>query len=173
MSSLERIEKLEDQTSSPGLTPPDHCVFCYKPNMFWYQLIQLAYQKKVGHKVEHSEPCIHHKDSWLLWTVDAANFIFGSFRDIAKNKKRNFILDTIKDTPKIKKQLEALYAGWQTHSSWIDIWSEEGKRKREGKQQKYKYMEDIDDAASKEDEEIMQQRTIEYEKALECLQYFK
>ena len=141
--------------------------------MFWYQLIQIAYQKKVGHKVEHTTPCIHHKDSWLLWTVDAANFIFGSFRDIAKNKKRNFILDTVQDTPKIKKQLEALYNNWKNHSSWLDIYSDDNERIRDGKLQKYKYIDEIDDAAEVENQKIMEQRTIEYEKALEIIQYFK
>ena len=173
MSSLERVEKLEDQTSSPGLTPPDHCVFCYQPEKFWYQLVQFAYEKKVGHEVKKTNPCIHHKDKWLLWSTDSANFIFGSFRDIAKNKKRHFILDTMQDTPKIKKQLDTLYDKWNTHSSWIDIWSKDCKRIKDGKPQKYKYMEDIDDAAEIENQKIMEQKTIEYEKALEIIQYFK
>ena len=49
MSSVERLEKLEDQTNE--LDIPDHCVVCYKKDNVWYQLIQLAYQSKVGHKV--------------------------------------------------------------------------------------------------------------------------
>lgn len=171
MSSLERIEKLEDQTDS--LEAPDHCVFCYKPNMFWYQLIQIAYQKKIGKKVEHSEPCIHHKDSWLLWTVDAANFIFGSFRDIAKNKKYGFVIDTIQDQTKMKKQLKEFITLIEKWSPWWDMYCEDNKRVREGKPKKYNYMEDLDDAVDIEKEKVLKLRTLEYEKALEIIQYFK
>ncbi len=171
MSSVERLEKLEDQTSE--LDTPDHCVFCYKKDNFWYQLIQLAYQNKVGHKVEHTTPCVHHKDSWLLWTVEAANFIGGSFRDIAKDCHRSFVLKNIIKKSEMAKQLDTLYDKWNSHSSWIDIWSEDGKLKRDDKPQKYQYIEQIDDAASKEDGKIMAQRTIEWTKAKECLQYFK
>ena len=166
MSSVERLETLENQTSEIEVV--DHCVFCYKKNNFWYQLIQLAYQNKIGHKVEHSTPCIHHKDEWLLWTVEAANFIGGSFRDIAKDCHRSFVLKNIVKKSKMNKQLDTLYDNWKNHSSWIDIWSKDSERD----EKQFRYIDDIDDAASKEDEKIILQRTAEWKKAKECLQYF-
>jgi len=171
MSSVERLEKLETQTSE--LEAPDHCVFCYKKDNFWYKLIQLAYQSKVGHKVEHTTPCIHNKDPWLLWTVEAANFIGGSFRDIAKDCHRNFVIEKIQDSKFMIKQIDTLYDKWNTHSPWIDIWSEDGKLRSAGKNQKYNTIQQIDNAAEKEQEKIIQLRTIEWKKAKECLQYFK
>jgi len=167
MTTEQDLEKIKQATEEPKaeLIPPHECCFCTEKLSWRDGIAQEAYQNKIGKRIELTDPCIHNQDSWLLWTHQASGFIGASFRDIAENLERDFIFSTLKDKAKMEKQLDALYEKWKGHSPWLELYFEKDKGKE------FQYMEDFEEYVRQEKKKEMEQRTIEYEKAKECLMY--
>ena len=167
MSIEERVIRLEKNHTDPFIEIQTKCVFCNGRNSLWDLLLQQAYQKRIGKSVDSTVPCIHHQDSWLLWTSEAAGFIFGSFRDVAKNLEKKFVMDILGNKAKLNSQLDSYLEKWKSYSPWIEVYD----RERNRKEKRYRYLEDINELADIEKKRIMKQRTKEYQKAKECLEY--
>jgi len=171
MNTSEMIQKIKGEESTPTFDPPKECVFCCERQSLWNDIVKRAYEKKVGRKIEQTKPCIHHKDSWLTWSMDVAGFICASITNNGEKTlpSHDEIFAILKDKEKIFSLMTALYKKWMVHSSWLRIWSEDMARGGKGLPKKFTFMEDIDKAAEIENKKLRHRTQIQYDNATECI----
>jgi len=131
MATKDDIEKLR-KNSEPQeeYDPPRECVFCCKRETLWDGIVKQGYETKIGRKIKPSKPCIHHKDSWLVWSTDTAGFICASITDNGeKSLPDNDELFTIlENKERMLSLFQALYKKWMNHSMWLYVCEKDRKR---------------------------------------------
>jgi len=130
MNTLDRLEKLEEQTSSPteqetiipAFQNPDECVFCtdkYDSTICLILRTFYNYKNNTDLKKQNKESCIHHTDGWLRHSYRTAGFIQASFPECKTN---GHVIDILENKEKREELLTKFYNETKDYSSAIDLY---------------------------------------------------
>lgn len=183
MNTLDRLEKLEEQTNNPieqetiipKFQTPDTCVFCTDKDYdsIFYLMFRAAYHQKTGKDFEKQdkETCIHHNDEWLKHSLRSAGFIYSAFTDAGKN---SITYDEVMEVFKNKEEREELltkeYDESKKYTCAIDLYLP--KSSNTNTINRYNGSFSIEDDIPLQNKIIQNKFKIYYNKAIEVLHNF-
>jgi len=182
MSSLDRLDKLEEQTNNlteqetiiPKFQNPDTCVFCTNKNYdsIFYLVFRLAYNHKKGKDFEKQdkETCIHHNDEWLKHSLRSAGFTCSAFLVGKKSMKSGEAMNLFKNKEKREELLTKKYDESKNYSTACDLYLP--KSSGVNTEKRYNGPFSIEDDIPIQNKIIQNKLKIYYNKAIEVLRNF-
>jgi len=183
MNTLDRLEKLEEQTSNPTeqetIIPkfqnPACCVFCTdkQHDSIFYLVFRVAYNHKKGKDFEKQdkETCIHHTDNWLKHSLRSAGFIWSALTDYGNiSMTYDEVMDLFKNKEEREKILTKEYDETKNYSCAIDLYLP--KSSNTNTKNRYNNAFTIEDDIPIQNKIIQNKLKIYYTNAIEVLRNF-
>ena len=184
MNTLDRLEKLEEQTNNPTeretiipkFQTPDTCVFCTEKDYdsIFYLVFRVAYNCMKEKKLEKQdkETCIHHTDDSLKHSLRSAGFVYSAFTDYGeKPMKYDEVMELFKNKEEREKILAKQYDEIKNYSTACDLYLP----KSSGVNTEKRYTSSaftIEDDIPIQNEIVRNKIKIYYNKAIEVLRNF-
>ena len=184
MNTLDRLEKLEEQTSNPTeretiipkFQTPDTCVFCTDKDydFILYLVYRLAYEYKTRKSFEKQdkETCIHHTDDWLKHSLMSAQYAYSTFTDYGR-KPMNWdeFMELFKNKELREKLLTKEYEECKKYTCAIDLYLP--KSSGVNTEKRYNNAFTIEDDIFVQNKIIHNKIKLYYNKAIEVLRNFQ